>query len=92
MEALRTHDSRIVHTDRLASPETAPRPGCSQARLRSLLDETALELRQAREDVEHQLAGRRGGVDGAVLQRPEADPQKYKPASPQDIMEASEFR
>ena len=74
VQTLGGHDARIVGADRPATAQTAPCPGCGQTGLGTLLDQAPLELRQAREDVEHEFPGCRSGVDDAVLEGPEADP------------------
>lgn len=67
MQARSGHHPRIRDADGLAAAVTASRPGGVQAGAGAFLNEATLGLRQAREDVEHRLAIRRGGIDGAVL-------------------------
>ena len=50
----------------------APGPRGLQSRHRALADKLALELRQRREDAEHQAAARCGRVDLCPLTAPEA--------------------
>ena len=84
VQALGRHDPWIVGTDRPAAAETSPCPGCRKARLGPLLNQSSLELRQAREDVEHQLARGCGGVDGAVQEGAEADALAQQPLHQRD--------
>jgi hypothetical protein len=70
-------------------------PGRGQPGGRALTDQVAFELGQGGEDVEDELAARRGRVDG-FLQAPEADPALSQAGDgvdqvPQGAAEAVEF-
>ena len=47
---------------------TAARTRGGQASARAFLNQAPLKLGQGRKDMEHEFAGRRGGIDGAIAQ------------------------
>jgi len=67
--AHRRHGEPQLGRGHLVRPPAVAAPGAGrrQARLGALDDQIPLKLRQGREDAEHQLARRRGGVDGGTL-------------------------
>jgi hypothetical protein len=64
--------SFVAAQDRPPATVAAADPGRGQHRGSALPDQVAFELGQGRENVEHQLAARSGGVD-RLLQTPEPD-------------------
>jgi hypothetical protein len=73
-------DGALVGGHHRRPPAAAPaRPRRRQARPGALVDQVALELRQGREDVEHEPPTGRGGVN-VLLQRAEADAALGQPS------------
>jgi hypothetical protein len=63
---VRQHHLRVSVVHRRPTADTATRPGRGKPRLGPLLNETTLELRKCREDVEYEFTGRRRRVDHPI--------------------------
>src|SRR4051794_4898736 len=65
--------SHFIEIDRWAAAQSASCSGRCETSSGSLLNQSTLELRQRREDVEDQLARWAGRIDQTITDRPESD-------------------
>jgi len=61
-------DLRVTGLEGAAPAAAATRACNGEAGTRAFLNQAPLKLGQGRKDVEHKFTGRRGGIDGAIVQ------------------------